>query len=423
MVMKSSSLILTHTIVFTAGITAAVVFHGSRENELQPTNPEKLPHAAALRSSDADAASAIEGRTSSVRRADPAESAITAKKTGKAATEQLSEIVRITDPFDRQRALMDLIEKLGPDEFAGVAERFRALDHLGNSEDGYRLILSRWAKADPLRALEFVNQHRDSRRGRETILSTWAGNDPTAAERWAMANHQGDGPNPHVPAIIDGVARHDLNEALRMAEAMPQSRERGAAVESITRALFLQGADAAMAFPASIADERLRGGFVAAIANRMVEKDLPQAASWIASLSEGTVQNRAARRVADALARQDISNAAAWVKTLKPEAQVEAAHGVIRPMSAGNIAATAQWVSTLAGTPNYDRAVEEFVWSCNTRAPEQSAAWIQGVADPTQRRRLYHRMLGEWAQNDAAAVKQWVSNNNVPADVLQRFSR
>jgi len=421
--MKSSSLIFTHAVVFAAGITAAMVIHGSRENELQPASFGKLSHPETMRSSGADAASAIERRTSSVRRTDPAEPPIASKQTGKAATEQLSEIVRITDPFDRKRALIDLIEKLGPDEFAGIAERFRELDHLGNAEDGYRLILGRWAKADPLRALEFVNQHRDSRTGRETILSTWAGNDPTAAERWAMAHHQGDGPNPHMPAIIDGVARHDLNKALRMAQAMPQSRERGAAVESITRALFLQGADAAMPFPASIADEHLRGGFVAAIANRMVEKDLPKTASWIASLSEGTVQNRAARRVADALARQDISSAAAWVKTLKPEAQVEAARGVIQPMSAGNIAATAQWVSTLAGTPDYDRAVEEFVWSCNTRAPEQSAAWIQAVADPTQRRRLYHRMLGEWAQNDAAAVKQWVSNNNVPADVLQRFSR
>jgi hypothetical protein len=77
----------------------------------------------------------------------------------------------------------------------------------------------------------------------------------------------------------------------------------------------------------------------------------------------------------------------------------------------------------LVGTPNYDRVVEEFVWSCNSRAPEQSAAWIQGVTDPEQQRRLYHRMLGEWAQRDATAVKQWVTANNVPQDVLRRFSR
>jgi hypothetical protein len=32
-------------------------------------------------------------------------------------------------------------------------------------------------------------------------------------------------------------------------------------------------------------------------------------------------------------------------------------------------------------------------------------------------------MLGEWARSDAAAVKQWVAANQVPADIRQRFSR
>jgi hypothetical protein len=420
--MKTSNLILTHASVFAVGIAGAMIVNGLRDDKAGSPGLGAATNTRAIRASGSTSGIG-ENASPATRRRESADAREAAARSGKAPVEQLSDIVRITDPFERQRALMDLIEKLGPGEFAGVAERFRELDHLGNSRDEYRLILGRWAKADPLSALEYVNQHGDSRRGRETVLATWAGNDPAAAEQWALANHKGDGPNPHMPAIIEGVAANDVNEALRMTQAMPLSRERGEAVESITRALFLQGIDAAMAFPASIAEEHLRGGFVSEIADRLVGKDAAKAASWIASMAEGAVQNRAARRVADALAREDVSTAAAWVKTLKPEAQVEAARGVIHPMSSENIAATAQWVSSLAGTPNYDRAVEEFVWSCNTRAPEQSAAWIQGVADPAQQRRLYHRMLGEWAQRDAAAVKQWVSTNKVPADVLQRFSR
>lgn len=108
---------------------------------------------------------------------------------------------------------------------------------------------------------------------------------------------------------------------------------------------------------------------------------------------------------------------------LEQEAQAEAARGVIPIMSSKDIAGTATWVSGLAGTPQYDSMVEEFVWSCNTRAPEQSAAWIQGVSDPQQQRRLYQRMLGEWAQKDAAAVKQWVTSNTVPPEIARRFAR
>jgi hypothetical protein len=39
------------------------------------------------------------------------------------------------------------------------------------------------------------------------------------------------------------------------------------------------------------------------------------------------------------------------------------------------------------------------------------------------RPRFYHRMLGEWARRDAAAVKQWVASNGVPPSVAERFLR
>ncbi len=221
---------------------------------------------------------------------------------------------------------MDLVDRLGPGEFAAVADQFRQLDHLGESGGEYDLILRGWAKADPLTALEYVEKFPNGRAGSATILSTWAGKD--------------------------------------------------------------------------------------------------SAAEWIASMAQGDIKNRASHNVAEALAKEDIAKAAAWVRTLKPEAQVEAARGVIPIMSSADISGTAQWVSSLAGTPNDDRAVEEFVWSCNSRAPEQSAAWIMGVSDPDQQRRLYYRMLGEWAQHDVNAMKKWVASNpnNVPPDVLKRFS-
>ncbi len=127
--------------------------------------------------------------------------------------------------------------------------------------------------------------------------------------------------------------------------------------------------------------------------------------------------------MAEALAREDPTSAAKWLTQLSPEARAEAARGIIPTMSNGDITGTATWVATLAGIPNYDRVVEEFVWSCDQRAPEQSAAWIQGVADPEQRTRLYHQMLGEWANRDATAAKNWVANNPVPASVTRRFNR
>ena len=416
--MTRSNLIFTHGAVFSVGIAAAMIVNGFRAP--QPMAAEESQQRGARNLSAArlerDEGSAATKTARSQQRAG-------AKRETGPPAERLADLVRIPDSFERQRALMNLIDTLGPAEFAGIADQFRQLDHLGDTGDEYELILRGWAKVDPLTALEYVNQHPNSGRARTTILATWAGTDGAAATRWALDHHEGEGANPHMAAVIRGIAGVDLAEASRLAQEMPLSRERRDAVESITRALFLQSPEAAMAYPASIQDEALRGGFVAAIASRMIEKDVSKAAAWVASLDQGEVQNRAARNVADALARMDPKAAAAWVRTLKPEAQAEAARGVIPIMSSGDITGTAQWVSGLAGTPNYDRVVEEFVWSCNTRAPEQSAAWIQGVSNPEQQNRLYHRMLGEWAQKDAAAVKNWVQANNVPDGVRRRFNR
>ncbi|NQX00196.1 hypothetical protein HQ447_06015 [bacterium] len=416
--MNRTQLIFTHGAVFSVGIAAALIANGLRDPQASSLAAGGEPGSRS-RSARSSAALEPEGTPRPANGSSRSQS----KRGEKPAVEQLANIIRITDASERQRALMDLMDTLGPAEFAAVAEQFRELDHLDNGRGEYDLILRGWAKADPLGAIAYADLHPNSQAARSTILTTWAGNDAAAAERWALDHHDGNGPNPHLAAVIRGIAANDVASASRLAQSMPLSRERGEAVNSITRALFLQGTDSAMAFPASISDEALRGGFVAAIAARMIDKDVNAAAAWVASMKEGDVQNRAARSVADALARVDPKTAATWVRSLQPEAQAEAARGVIPIMSSKDIAGTATWVSGLAGTPQYDSMVEEFVWSCNTRAPEQSAAWIQGVSDPQQQRRLYQRMLGEWAQKDAAAVKQWVTSNTVPPEIARRFAR
>ena len=284
----------------------------------------------------------------------------------------------------------------------------------------FDLILRSWTKADPLAAIEY-SKGSHGRTG--TVLSAWAVNDPAAAERWASENHKGDGPNLYMASVIRGIAAFDLTHASDLARAMPSSRERGYAMEAITQALFVQGMDAAMAYPSTIEDPGLKAGFVDMISRKLAAKDPEQAATWLAALPDSGSQARGARRVAEALAQKDVAQAAAWVRQLSPEAQAEAARGVIIPMSNNDIAGTAEWVSTLSDIPNYDRAVEEFVWSCDQRAPEQSAAWIQGMSDPDQQRRLYHRMLSDWGRRDSNAMKQWVASNDVPPEIARRFSK
>lgn len=417
--MTRSNLLFSHAAVFVVGISAAMVANNVRSASAAGSAGVDGASERDAAAGTTDGAGAGAGPGSQARRGDRENRPGTRGRD--AAVERLAAIARNPDPFERQRALMALIDQLGPGEFAEVADRFRELDHLGDSRGEYSLLLRGWAKLDPLAALAYVGEQGG--RGRGTVLETWASTDALAAERWAMDNHDGEGANPHLASVIRGIAAHDLDHASLLAQTMPSSRERGEAIEAITRALLVQGVDAAKAFPAGILDEHLRGSFVSSIADRLAGRDPVAAAAWLASIDEGAVQNRAARTVGRAMARTDPQEAAAWVAKLSPEARAEAARGVIPAMSSGDIEGTARWVSSLAGTPGYDRVVEEFVWSCNDRAPEQSAAWIQGVADPGRQRQIYQRMLTEWGRKDRQAMQQWVTANNVPDDIRRQFLR
>ena len=418
--MKNRNAILTHTAVFAAGVALALVGYHANSG-----SPEDSAAEVALRSS----ARRTEGAGSSVTEARNAaqrerrETGAKAGRTGESATDRMAAVVQMTDPTDRQTALMALLERLGPDEFAAVAEQYRQMDHYSGTGGEFDLILRGWAKADPLAALEYTTNQLKSRGASSTVLAAWAGKDPAAAESWALANHTGDGHNPYLAAVIQGIAPYDLAHATQLAQSLPASDEQRSAVDAITHALFMQGLDQAMAYPTTIEDPKLRASLVAAVARRLIDKDPAQAGTWLAAMKDPEDQNRAARRVAEALAAQDPQVAADWMRKLQPAARAEAARGIIPKMSAGDIAGTAQWVATLSGMPNYDRVVEEFVWSCDGRAPEQSAAWIRGVADQEQQTRLYHQMLGEWAKRDATAVKNWVASNQVPESVARRFKR
>lgn len=337
--------------------------------------------------------------------------------------EELGKINKLGDIYERQRALMDLFDNLPAEDFASMADQFQEMPHYDNERGEMELLFLAWAKKDPTAALDYIDENPNTRRNRDEVLQTWAGADPAAAEKWAVEKHDGDGPNPYLAAVIQGMAPHDIAGAARLTQGMPLSRERGQAIDAMAKALLMDGTEAAFAFPDSIEDERLKGSFIMMISQNLSRKDPQAAADWLTSMDQGVLQERAAGDVAARLARLDVSKATDFVSKLQPEAKSRAAANVIPAMSESDIAGTARWVSSMAGTPGYDRMVESFVWSCDEREPEQSAAWISGIADPAQQTRLYNRMLGNWAKKDAAAVRTWVAQNEVPVTVRDRFVR
>jgi hypothetical protein len=417
--MKKSTAILSHLCIFALGIAVAVVSKKRSDEETQ----------AALVSRDAgstggtglNSRAGSENRSVAAREMREGADRVTGSKPS--PRESLRKINGITDTYERQRNLMDFLDGLSPESFADVADEFQQLDHYGNTGTETELLFQAWAKVDPLAALDYMDSNPGMSRNRGEVLEIWAVSDPAAAEKWALDKHEGDGANPYLASVIKGIASYDLDKAYQMTMSMPMGRERGPAIDAVAKALLMKGTEAAFAFPETIQDEHLKGSFVMIISQNLARRDPQAAADWVASLESGAVQDRASGEVAGRLARVDVDKAAEFVSSLQPAAKANAAAATVPAMSQNDIAGTARWVSSMAGTPGYDKIVESFVWSCDSRAPEQSAAWISGVSDPVQQTKLYHRMLGEWQKKDANAVRTWVAENEVPSSVRKRFSR
>lgn len=413
--------LLSHTVVFVSGAALSLaVFHSATESG---DHPGREGHPGGSTGGSGSGRATAGGTSGRLHHGQTEGKVRGAGRQSQPAAARLAGIIRMGDPLARQVALLQLLERLEPDEFAAVADTYRSLDHFGQSGGEFDLILRSWAKMDPMAALDYTINRQQSRGATAVVLAAWAGNDAAAAESWALGNHSGEGPNPYLGAVISGIAAYDPANATRLAGSLPAGREQRDAVRDIARALLVQGFDIATSYPQSIADPKLRAVFVEEIGGRLAEKSPDKAGEWLVSLNNAEDQNRAARQVGDALASRDPQAAAKWIDKLQPAARAEAARGIIPRMSSGDIPGTAKWVNTLAGIPNYDRVVEEYVWSCDYRAPEQSAAWIRGVSDQERQTKLYHQMLGEWAKRDAAAVKSWVASNQVPESVMRRFGR
>ena len=210
--MKTSHSILTHAAVFVVGASIAVVASRSKSDDAQGLADGGANSRLASGRTFDSSSTAGDVRKASSRAGRVTGERASSSRSSAAPTELMADIVRMGDPLERQSALIDLLQRLGPDEYAAVAEQYRELDHYGDSGGEFELILRSWAKADPLAAIEYA---KESRGQTSVVLSAWAVNDPAAAEQWAIAQHEGDGPNRNLAYVIRGIAVHDLAHAGR----------------------------------------------------------------------------------------------------------------------------------------------------------------------------------------------------------------
>lgn len=335
---------------------------------------------------------------------------------------RLESILRNESALDRNRALLAFIDQLAPDDFPEAIEHFRSLGLDDNRNGDLALLLSAWAKTDPLTAVTYARENMRGGFATNTILTTWATNDPAAAIQWATANHEGEGGNRFFAGIIRGLAASDPARATDLLASMPRGDERGDALEEMVPHVLQGGPNAAQMWVSNIGDEVLRNSLMMEMAEPMADKDPKSTAEWLLA-NPGEASNRRSDDVFERWAEKDPQAALASFATLPAgEFRSNALEGIVGTLAEQDPKAAAAMLDRYPNDVTED-VVQSVVWDSLQNDPVTAVNQIARLTDEGQRDRMYSRALGRWMERDPGGVDAWLQQNPVSENVLNQLAR
>lgn len=345
-----------------------------------------------------------------------------ARLRGAAALVRMEDIVRGEDPLARSRALLALIDQMDPADFESAVAHFRSLGITEDRFGEYGMLLTAWAKVDPLAALEYSRANTNGGFAVNTVLAAWAAKDPEAAIAWAETNHTGDGANRYMAGIIRTIAATDLNRASQLLTAMPRSNERGQALDGYLAHLLKSGTDNAKQWAASLTDEALKAGAVSRLADKLAATDPEGTARWLMTTAPNQ-EDSGMRSVIGRWANQNQTAATNFFSALPAgEMRSDAFRGLVTAVSAQDPRAGAALLDRFPRDLN-NSAVRGFVWHSLDKEPALAMTYIGRLPNPEDQERYYSRSLRFWMERDAAAAQAWISRNPLPPAVIESLQR
>ncbi len=200
------------------------------------------------------------------------------------ATARMKAIIDHPSRLERVKQWLRFVKRLGPDEFKEAVANFRASNLSRYQPTEYSMLLSAWAKVDPIVALEYAKKNTDGSFASQTILTSWALKDPEAAMKWVELNckREKDPSQWHAEyaegmvAVIRGIAASDPARATALLESNPGLVKvvryvgyENEALLALQGEYLKQGPDAAREWAMSFRDEELRTRAVEGITEKL----------------------------------------------------------------------------------------------------------------------------------------------------------
>ncbi|MGE9270840.1 MAG: hypothetical protein ACQKBU_08550 [Verrucomicrobiales bacterium] len=334
--------------------------------------------------------------------------------------QDMVEIMNSTNSLARTQAWLDFVRTLEPGRFQEVVDQFRTNGLTDGNMTEYGLLLTAWAKADPLSALDYAEENTGTRFARNTILTSWAGTDPYAAIQWAEDHHEGDDANPWMVGVIKGIAANDPALATQLLTEMPYSGERGDAMAAMIPQILAQGTDSARDWVTTIEDERLRNGAMSRLAESLARTDPEGTADWLASNSTDATR-RSMDNVIRTWASQDLTAATNYFENLPAgDARTNALRGLASHLAGEDPQQAAALIDQYPNDAS-DRVYQQFVWESARQDPALAADYISRISNENERESTYRRILDRWLRRDFEGATTWMASNELPQSVSNRL--
>lgn len=342
------------------------------------------------------------------------------------ATNHLMALLDSPSRLGRMQRLLAFLEEL-PEERFGEVYRALADSPLGRDRQSERaLILQAWAERDPQAATAHLQENGAEDWERETTLATWASYDPDSAFTWALNTEDDGRVNNWVVGTLQGIASASPELARDYLVSIEDEHTRNHSLRTIQSSVMRNGFDAATAWIAGIDQENpLHERAARYLANDLTDLDPAAAGAWASSLSDAGTRREVAETVSEGWARNDLESARQWVETLPQDALNEAAEGITEAWARQDPDASARWLAGLGNDPELDGAKHDYIRQTWREHPEYALGMTTALTNPGHRNRTMRRLLGDWAERDADAARNWATTNRdlIDPEVIERVFR
>jgi hypothetical protein len=342
--------------------------------------------------------------------------------------EAMQEAIRESDPVKSQMMFARLMEELTAENAPAALAMIR--ENVGGMESMrfMGMLAYKWGEVDPTKAMEELGKGggRESGFSRNFVLSGWAAKDPQGAIAW-LDSYEGDGKEWMSMSLVNGLARSDVDAAMKYAANIKDDGERARAAESIAREMLRAGgAEKATAWLSSITDPEMKRGAFQTVAEQIMRGDATKAEAFIRQYANEDYASGAVGNLAENKARTDVKAGLEFANSLTGKAQARAVGEVVNEWLNKDDGAQAveasKYVESLPVGDTRDAGARAIAREIVRDDPQGAIAWANAIADNEVKQETLIDVGRRYMREDPTAAAAWLQQSGLSAEAQQQVT-